>query len=116
MDFLTDGILVTMTYNEPVDNTDGSALTDLHHTSVFYDLGAGPVNVVDLPASLSQGGGEIAYTFLVPILPGEVKDVSFTCTATDGNGNTSAPSTPMVVNLSNPERLAPAAPFGLSVS
>ena len=107
MQYLLTGTQVEASYTEPTTNADGSPLTDLHHTSIYYDMGAGAVNVVDLPSSLT-GGGIVQYSFVVPILDGQERAVSFWATATDGSGNTSEPSTPVIVRI---DRLAPAPPF-----
>lgn len=104
------GVELILEYTEPTDNTDGSLIDDLHHTSIFYDLGAGPVNVVDLPATLNTGGGAISYSALIPVLPGEIKDATIFATATDTIGETSDPSEPLVVRL---DRRVPKPPFGL---
>lgn len=108
MKFLNDGTQVNAIYTEPTQNADGSALTDLHHTSIYYDTGAGPVNVVDLPASLNTGGGSREYSFIVPVNDGQEAEVVFYATATDTSGNTSAPSEPITLRI---DRLAPAPPF-----
>lgn len=113
MKFLSNGTELYATWKEPTSNTDGSALNDLHHTSIFYDDGTGPVNVVDLPASLNTGGGDMNYSFIVPVLDNEVKDIQVWGTATNNAGKTSAPSPVTTVHVS---RLTPETISFLSVS
>ena len=91
----SSAIKVTLSYNEPTTNSDTSALTDLHHTSIFYDMGNGSVHVVDLPASLSTGGGTIQFEFVIPIGYEQLKETDIWATATDNSGNTSVPSIPL---------------------
>jgi hypothetical protein len=108
MEFLANGTQIDTQYTEPTTNADGSPLTDLNHTSIFYDVGDGvPVNVVDLPSSLNTGGQQVSYSFMVPIVEGQEADVSFWATATDTSGNESAPS-PVVIRRI--DRLAPSFP------
>lgn len=108
MKFTLHGTEIDAEYQEPTTNEDGSPLSDLAYTSIFYDMGAGPVNVVDLPASLNTGGGIKNYTFNVPVLAKMESNVLVWATATDTSGNTSDPSVPVDVRI---DRLAPAPPF-----
>lgn len=102
------GTDVTCQYTEPTTNSNGTPLADLHHTSIYYDMGNGAVHAADLPASLMTGGGTISYVISVPVADGEEKDVKFWATATDTLGNTSLPSPQAVKRI---DRLAPAPPF-----
>lgn len=108
MKYTVYGAEVTLEYTEPSTNTDGSALDDLHHTSIFYDIGTGAVNVIDLPASLMTGGGVKSYTFTIPVLKGEMKSVSIFATASDTSGETSDPSEPIITVI---DRRVPSPPF-----
>lgn len=108
MEFLVNGTRIDASYIEPTTNADDSALMDLHHTSIYYDIGDGAVNVVDLPSSLATGGGQIAYSFIVPVVDGQEVDVSLWATATDNNGNESLPSSTIVKRV---DRLAPSFPI-----
>lgn len=110
MKLTQDGVVIVLEYTEPTANEDGSQLVDLHHTSVYYDMGAGAVNVIDLPASLMTGGGVKEYSFQVPVAAGAEVDVLVWATATDTSGNTSDPSEPLVIRL---DRRTPKPPFGL---
>lgn len=110
MIYLADGVQLRVEYQEPTDNADGSVLDDLQHTSVFYDIGGGPVNVVDYPASLAAGGLTVIYDFVVPVLPGDKRNVTVFATATDTSGNTSAPSDSISILI---DRRIPNRPFGL---
>lgn len=92
MEFLSNGVRVYARYIEPTIDEDESGLTDLDYTSIFYDIGAGGVNVVDLPASLSTGGGVTTYSFIIPVLNGEDITASVWATATDTSENESVAS------------------------
>ena len=108
MKYTAYGAEVTFEYTEPSTSADGSALDDLHHTSIFYDIGAGAVNVIDLPASLLTGGGVKEYSFTIPVPQGATINAGIWATATDTSENTSVPSEVLTVRV---DRLAPAPPF-----
>ena len=108
MKFLIHGTQIDVEYTEPSLNTDDTPVSDLHHTSIFYDLGAGPVLVIELLASLNTGGGLISYSFIVPVVAGQEANVNFWATASDSSGNESAPSEVVTLRI---DRLAPKAPF-----
>lgn len=110
MNLTNNGVELTLTYIEPTQNEDNSQLDDLHHTSIYYSLDAGTtaVHVIDLPASLMTGGGEIAYSFSAPVLPGQSVDMLIWATATDASDNTSAPSERLTKRI---DRIAPKPPF-----
>lgn len=108
MKFLVHGTQIDVEYNEPTQNTDNSPVTDLHHTSIYYDMGSGPVLVVELPASLNTGGSLVQYSFIVPVTANQEANVNFWATASDSSGNESAPSEVITLRI---DRLAPKAPF-----
>ena len=110
MKLTNSGVELTLTYVEPTQNEDNSQLEDLHHTSIYYSLDAGitVVHVIDLPASLMTGGGEIAYSFSVPVVPGQSVDMLVWATATDTSDNMSAPSEKLIMHI---DRIAPKPPF-----
>lgn len=108
MKFLIHGTQIEAEYTEPTLNEDNSPLTDLHHTSIYYDIGSGPVLVIELPASLNTGGNLVQYSFIVPVTANQEATVNFWATATDSSGNESAPSEAVTLRI---DRLAPKAPF-----
>ena len=105
--FTVTGTEVTVGYDEPTQNTDNSALTDLDHTTIYYDKGAGPVAEATVPATAPTGGGTITTTITVPVLAGEEADVNFWVTASDQSGNESVPSPVITQRI---DRLSPKAP------
>ena len=107
LDFTITGVSVTALYQEPATNTDGSALTDLDHTSIYYDLGAGPVKAKDVPATALTGNGNITTPVDVPVTEGQEKNVIFWVTASDQSGNESAKSATVTKRI---DRLAPGPP------
>ncbi|RJQ21998.1 MAG: hypothetical protein C4560_02955 [Nitrospiraceae bacterium] len=108
MEVTVNGVSVTLDYEEPTTNADlTSALTDLDHTSIYYDLGSGFVEADRIPATSATGGGHITAGITVPAMEGQEKDVRFKTTATDNSGNESADSNIVTKRI---DRLAPAAP------
>lgn len=70
----------------------GHALVDLDHTTIYYNIGAGPVVGKVVPASKLTGGGIIEETLSV-IMPFYYEgEVSVHVTATDTSGNESTDS------------------------
>lgn len=94
-------------YDEPTSNADTTALTDLNHTSIYYDLGSGFLKSEEMPATSATGGGHITAGITVPVMEGQEKDVRFKTTATDGSGNESIDSQIITKRI---DRLSPAAP------
>lgn len=83
---------VTLHYDEPVSNADGSSLTDLHHVTIYYFANNVPVKSVDVPATALTGGGtNVTATAPYSVADGIVS-VSFYATAVDTSGNESARS------------------------
>lgn len=107
MEVTVNGVSVTLDYDEPQANADTSALTDLDHTTVYYDLGAGFIKTEKVPATSKTGGGHITTGITVPVMEGQEKDVRFKTTATDGSGNESIDSQIITKRI---DRLSPAAP------
>ena len=80
-----------LTAVEPVENTDGSALTDLAGINVYhYRQGAGPdsITVINYPASAATGGG----AFVADIAAGNSFTQMFYVTAVTTDGRESEPS------------------------
>ncbi len=103
------GVNITVNYQEPNVNADipPTPLTDLDHTSIYYNMGLGDVRVKDVPATAPTGNGNITTSFEVPITVGMEKFVDIWATAWDGSFNESAKSNIVRVRV---DRLAPAPP------
>lgn len=101
------GSEVNVSYDEPTTNADGSPLTDLKETSVYYDVGLGAVKIKTNPAATPSGGKSITNTFVIPVSTGVAAVATLWATATDTSGNESAKSANISVRI---DRLAPAAP------
>lgn len=101
------GSEVTLTYQEPSTNEDGSPLSDLAHTSIYFSLDGVISKVMDVPATSPNGGGNVEKKFVVPI--GEKKEatVILWATASDLTGNEGPKSTEVTVRI---DHLAPNAP------
>ncbi|MBH0191638.1 MAG: hypothetical protein HP492_07740 [Nitrospira sp.] len=69
---------------------EGSPLTDLAKTTIYYDLGSGRVLAKDIPATKPTGGGQISQTITVPVQEKGEQPVRICVTATDRHGNESA--------------------------
>lgn len=103
---LTGG-LVDVMFIEPDTNADGTPLTDLDHTTIYYDIGQGTVKALDIPATAATGGGMIAQQISVSVGDTTVATISIWATATDTFTNESDPSATVVVRH---DILAPAPP------
>lgn len=84
-----DGITVTVTYTEPTTNKNATALTDLDHCNVYYNIGAGDVKTANVPASAMTGGAQKSSQFTVPVAPDAEVDAGFNATCSDTTGNES---------------------------
>lgn len=103
---------VVVEYDEPLNNIpnidgDVTPLTDLDHTTVYYDKGSGPVNAVEVPATSLNGGGHIIQPISIPVAELEEANISIWATATDTSGNESDPSNTVTKRI---DRLKPQPP------
>lgn len=73
---------VTVSYTEPTTTVDDTPLIALDKTSIYYDLGSGPVKAMDVPATKPTGGGQVSQTVKIPIGQDEEKLVMICVTAT----------------------------------
>ena len=90
------GAVLTVEYDEPTVNLDGSPLTDLAGTRVTYTVdGGAPVVGPLIPATAPTGGGHVVTQIHVPVQRGQEVAVSVTATAEDLDGNVSDPSDPV---------------------
>lgn len=106
------GTVVTVSYQEPNTNADNlTPLTDLDHTSIYYQIGTTVTKAMDVPATAATGNGQITRDVTVPIGPNQEANVTFWATATDNapapGPNTSAESNRVTVRI---DRLPPGAP------
>ncbi len=88
------GATVRVTYDEPTQNRDGSALVDLGEIRLFYQIGtAGEVECAVVPATAATGGGvDQSADCQVPVADGQEVDVAFFGYAHDTSGNRSVKS------------------------
>jgi hypothetical protein len=101
------GTEVTLTWQEPSYNTDGTPLTDLAKIRV-YDNHTGVTSMTkEVPASGPTGGATGSTIVTVPVVAGQERTVIFYLTAVDDDGNESPPSNTKTVNI---DKLSPAAP------
>ena len=106
--FTVSGSIVEGQYTEPTTNANGSALTDLAKTNVYYQIpGQSAVKGPNVPASALTGGGTITTSVTVPLVAGQEADVTFWVTASDTSGNESARSPETVERI---DRLSPNPP------
>ena len=103
------GTQVTLNYDEPSQNKDGSPLKDLAKTTGYYRLDpqGSRVKCGEQVASSVAGGQPREILCLVPVLSDQEADATLSVTATDLSGNESVESAPVVQRI---DRLAPAAP------
>ncbi|HJQ99695.1 MAG TPA: hypothetical protein VJ826_15380 [Candidatus Polarisedimenticolaceae bacterium] len=107
------GVEITVQYQEPNLSSDGSPISDLLRTSVFYNLGQGDVKLFDQPASSPNGNGNVNRLAVVPFLPGRQQNVTFYAVAVDSFTNLSVQSNVVVFRF---DTLAPGAPRVLQIS
>jgi hypothetical protein len=89
---------ITLSYDEPTTNADGTPLTDFDHVNIYQD---GIKLSTTSPATSANGGGKSVQVKITINAIGKV--VSFFATAVDTSGNESIPSNTVIV-----DRLAPA--------
>lgn len=109
--FAIDGSLtgseITVTYQEPTTNKNGSALTDLAKTTIYAKSNGTTDKIKDVNATSATGGGTITESFIVAVGPDQEADVEVWATATDVVGNESDKSASITVRV---DHLAPASP------
>lgn len=74
---------VTISYTEPTTGTDGKPLTNLAHTTIYYNAGDGPVIAKVVPASQKTGGGPVSQTITIALPNQSEQEVMVCVTATD---------------------------------
>lgn len=101
---LPSGVLIEVQYDEPTTFSDGTPLTNLQKTTIFYNMGQGSTTIKDVNASNLRGGGHIVTEVSIPILPSQEKTLTVWATATSTKGVTSIRSN---VESLNVDRLSP---------
>ena len=101
-------------YDESVKSADGSALTDLQNSSIYYKIGTlPPVKVAQVPASKLTGGGHITQLVVVPAPSGVATTFDFYVTETDLKGNEGPASNHVVITI---DRVGPDAPLNFTIA
>ena len=77
---------VRLSYTEPTTGADGTPLTNLGKTTVYYNLGAGFIKAKDIPATQPQGGGTVEETIEIPVTSSQPVDATICITATNNDG------------------------------
>ena len=93
------GVDLTVSYTEPATNVNDSLITDADHTSIYFDIGAGTVKALDVPATSINSGGEIVQNISIPIIDGQESDVSVWATSSDISGNESDKSNIIIIRI-----------------
>ncbi|MBA2484717.1 MAG: hypothetical protein H0V35_01200 [Nitrospira sp.] len=76
---------VTISYTEPTAGTDGKPLTNLAHTTIYYNAGDGPVIAKVVPASQKTGGGLVSQALTIPLQNQSEQEITVCVTATDAD-------------------------------
>ena len=74
---------VTVAYTEPTTGTDGKPLTNLSHTTIYYNAGDGPVIAKVVPASQKTGGGAVSQVLSIPLRDQSEQEITVCVSATD---------------------------------
>jgi hypothetical protein len=74
---------VTVSYAEPTTGTDGKPLTNLAYTTIYYNIGDGPVIAKVVPASQKTGGGSVSQSITIPLQNQSEQEATVCVTATD---------------------------------
>ena len=77
---------LTISYTEPTTSADGSPLTDLASTTIYYDVGQGFIKAKAVPATRPEGGGTVKESIQVPVQSSSPVDTTICVTATNTEG------------------------------
>ena len=94
------GIRFTMRWTEPTTKVDGTPLTDLAKTTLYYQINTAIPKAKDYPSKVSTGG--ISKTAsLTPLMncKSKLNVITWWVTATDTSGLISQPSNSVIVNI-----------------
>jgi len=98
------GVDITMSYDEPTTNEDGTPLTDLNECRITNSFDA---QVIKVPATDPTGGGTgVQQVISIPVSDGQEADIIVDVVACDTSDNCSVPATTTV----RIDRLSPASP------
>ena len=94
------GIRFTMRWTEPTTNVDGTPLTDLAKTTLYYQVNTNTPKKKDYIAKLTTGGAAKTAS-LTPLMNCVTKTntIRWWVTATDVSGNISQPSNEVIKNI-----------------
>lgn len=107
-DFAFNSGTFTVTATEPTVNEDGTPLTDLDHTTLYYQIDDGEwVFITDIPASSPNGGGNISHTLTIDVPVGSEVSVRAVGTSSDQVGNTSEAAYSDTIRI---DKLSPGSP------
>jgi hypothetical protein len=92
-DLVTNAILMTIRYQEPTRNEDGTFITDLDRTEIYFEQLGVEYLIEIVPASNPTGGIVISRAFLVPVAILKDCFIKLYWRAFDQDGNMSQDST-----------------------
>ena len=79
---------ITVSYREPTTNKDGTPLTDLKWTTIYFGLKKDSVKAIDVWTNDSRGGGSVEIQDIpIPVRQNEEVLEVLCFTATDWSGN-----------------------------
>lgn len=96
---------ITVIYDEPALNSDGTPLTDLFFTTIYVQLGIDTVPIVeDIFSATLTGKAHIIHNMFISTPQDRLTDIDIWVTATDTSGNENIPS-PIITRTM--DKLAP---------
>ncbi len=99
---------VTVSYEEPRVNANGSGIRDLQKTTVYWHWKGKPgrvVKAVDVPASRPTGGGKVRVTLVIPLTDRREREVTVYTTASDRSGHESRKSNEATIRVDKLRRV-----------
>jgi len=83
---------ITVSYREPTSNKDGTPLTELKWTTIYFGLKKDSVKVIDVWTNDARGGGSVEIQDIpIPVRQNEEVLEVLCATATDWSGNEEPP-------------------------
>ena len=83
---------ITVSYREPTTNKDGTPLTDLKWTTIYFGLKKDSVKAIDVWTNDARGGGSVEIQDIpIPVRQNEEVLEVLCVTATDWSGNEEPP-------------------------
>ena len=77
---------LNISYREPSTRADGSPLTNLAKTTIYYDVGTGFVKAKEKTATSPQGGGKVVESIQIPVQSEQPVEATICVTATNTQG------------------------------